>query len=82
MFELIIGGIFGAISSLLISHIYYKKSSNEFDEAIHILKNEISKLTEVSESLASVSEVIVEDTAVIRRHTVQRTSDDPQYPYK
>ena len=82
MFELLFGAIFGTISSLIISHIYFTKSSDEFERSIEMLKIEISELRAVSQNLAYSSEVIANDTSMIGRHAVSGTIDDPEYPYK
>lgn len=82
MIELIIGALLGTIGSLFITHIYYKKSSNDFKRLKSNLKEEIDKLEELSKDIEKASQFILSDTAVIRKYATLNTVDDPEYPYK
>jgi len=82
MLELIFGAILGTIGSLVITHIYYRRSSHELEKQIVVLKNEIKSLQTITEELKDATSAISTDTNVIRKHAVVGTLDDPEYPYK
>jgi hypothetical protein len=82
MIELIVGAILGTIGSLVITHIYYRKSSHELEVSITVLKSEIEVLQSITKELQEGASVISSDTEIIRRHAVAGTPDDPEYPYK
>ena len=82
MLELVVGAILGTIGSLVITHIYYRKSSRDLEESIVVLKKEIEYLRSVTQELQDASSTISSDTEIIRKHAVINTLDDPAYPYK
>ena len=82
MIELIVGAILGTIGSLVITHIYYKRSSRELDQSISVIKNEMVVLQAISREIQDAASEISSDTDVILKHAVVGTTDDPAYPYK
>ena len=82
MLELVAGLVLGAIASLLIAHLYYRKSSQELEELIGELRSQIAGLQQVTDRLQASSNQIFEDTSLIRKHAAAGTPDDPDYPYR
>ena len=75
MFELFLGALLGTISSLIISHVYYRKSTQEMDVLINKLQSELQVLSAITSSTE-------ESVAVVKKIVVVGTPDDPEFPYK
>lgn len=82
MIELIIGAILGALASLTITHIYYRKSSIELENLINNLKIEVNSLQNITEELQNTSNINLEYSTIIKKYAIKGTVDDPEYPYK
>jgi hypothetical protein len=82
MFELVFGALLGTVGSLIISHFYYRKSSQEMDALINSLQLKIEELAEIARVLEKSVSVVLDETGVIKKITVMGTPDDPNYPYK
>ena len=75
MWNTILGSIIGALTSLIITHFYYKKAGSELDEQTKMLGKIVNDSQELLESIAK-------DSEIIRKHSVAGTIDDPEFPYK
>ena len=82
MLETILGAILGTITSVIITHIYYRRSSQELRAEVDALRAELTKLTNISNELQGYSEEILKTSELTKKHIVQGTPDDPEYPYK
>ena len=82
MIELLIGSIIGTITSLIISEIYFRRASNEMTKEIGNLKSANLKLEESLKYIEDITANLIEDSEIIRKHSVSGTIDDPKYPYK
>lgn len=82
MLELILGAILGTIGSLAIAHLYYRRSSRELEVSIESLNSELGTLRELTTELRGTVSLVADDTAMVRKHAVVGTADDPGYPYK
>ncbi len=51
MVETIVGAIFGTVASVVISQIYYYRSSKDLREELDTLRDELSKLGEINNQL-------------------------------
>jgi len=94
--DLIVGAVLGTLSSFVISHFYYRRSSRELDGYIQSLHDELETVRSLTSELQAAlsvvvndtatlrkhSSVVINDTAMIRKHSVEGTPDDPDYPYK
>ena len=53
MFDVILGAILGTISSLAISHLYYRRSSREMESLVKNLAAELAHIRGQAEVLGS-----------------------------
>lgn len=82
MFEIILGCVIGAVTSLVISEVYYRRTSKDMKIEIDRLKNENDELKKSVGYLENTANDLKDDTEMIRKHTVRGTTDDPEFPYK
>ena len=75
MLELIIGSVIGAIISLVIAEVYWRRSS-------YGLRKEVDRLHSIQEDIESVLMEVAGDVTLAKRHIGKGTHDDPDFPYK
>jgi len=82
MFEIILGAILGTLTSLIIAHVYYRRSTRDLEHEVDALRKELVNLKAMSQELQEAADSILESTEVTKKHVVVGTLDDPEYPYK
>lgn len=82
MIELIIGAVIGAVVSIAIAEVYHRRSSKGLQKEINSLRNANQTLSQSIEELSSATQSSVELSAIIKKHVVAGTLDDPDFPYK
>ena len=82
MLETILGAILGTITSVIITHTYYRRASQDLRAEVDALRGALTRLTDISSELQGYSEEILKTSELTKKHVVQGTTDDPEYPYK
>ena len=80
--ELLLGALIGTVSSILISHFYYIRSSKEFEDLISKLNKEIITLSDLVEEVQHSSFVMFDSVEVVKKSVTENTINDSNYPYK
>jgi hypothetical protein len=82
MIETIIGAIIGAAVTLIISELYYKRSSKDLNKQVVSLESKVTRLDSLIHNLEEWQKVHFDSLQTIKKHAVAGTIDDPDYPYK
>ncbi len=82
MIELFIGAVLGTISSLIITHFYYRLSSRGLSKEIDRLRDKLAVLEGIMDNIEEDAVDLLNDVQRIYRVAVAGTPDDPDYPYK
>lgn len=82
MIGIIVGSIIGAIVTLFVAEIYFRRSTKDLNNQIENLNNKITELNDIVDNLESWQELHSENLHIIKKHAAVGTIDDPEYPYK
>jgi hypothetical protein len=82
MIDIILGAILGTITSVVIVHFYYRRSTQDLEREVDDLRKELQNLKSMSRELQDVADMIIANSEVTKKHVVAGTPDDPEYPYK
>jgi len=67
MLELVTGSLIGCITSIIITHFYYKKATSDLEQLKKDIKTEIENLSEIVNFIGQDAVQISEDTNLIRK---------------
>lgn len=80
--EILVGALISLIITLIIAHIYFKKSSKDLSIQIEKLEIENQNLKDMILELRIFVDNLLDESSIIKNHIVHGTIDDPEYPYK
>ena len=82
MFDIILGAILGTLTSLIIAHFYYRRSTQDLEREVDDLRKELANLKSTSQQLQETADSILASAELTKKHVIIGTPDDPKYPYK